>query len=140
GVGYPKRWEDQEQWRGGWELDKRGKLRLKAGGPAQKLANIFHNPDLPEIEDYYEPWTYDYENLTSSGPSKQQPVAQPISKLNGEPLNLEWGPNWEDDLAGSPDLLPSDPLLKAGVEENVRAEYEQVFMMYLPRICEHCLN
>ena len=33
GVGYPKRWEDQEQWRGGWELDRRGKLRLKAGRP-----------------------------------------------------------------------------------------------------------
>ena len=32
GVGYPKRWEDQEQWNGGWELDRRGKLRLKAGG------------------------------------------------------------------------------------------------------------
>ena len=30
GVGYPKRWEDQEQWKGGWEL-KGGKLRLKAG-------------------------------------------------------------------------------------------------------------
>ena len=24
GVGYPKRWEDQEQWKGGWELDRRG--------------------------------------------------------------------------------------------------------------------
>ena len=30
GVGYPKRWEDQEQWKGGWELDRKGRLRLKA--------------------------------------------------------------------------------------------------------------
>ena len=26
------------------------------------------------------------------------------------------------------------------MEEEVKANYEQVFMMYLPRICEHCLN
>ncbi|HET9185373.1 MAG TPA: nitrate reductase subunit beta [Solirubrobacterales bacterium] len=139
GGGYPKRWEDQDQWRGGWELDQEGRLRLKAGGPVRKLANIFHNPNLPEIDDYYEPWTYDYESLTKSGPSKQQPVAQPVSRLTGEPLALEWGPNWEDDLAGGPEQLPTDPL-REGVEEAVKAEYEQVFMMYLPRICEHCLN
>ena len=48
---------------GGWELDRRGKLRLKAGGPLRKLANIFFNPDLPTLDDYYEPWTYDYETL-----------------------------------------------------------------------------
>ncbi len=27
------------------------------------LANIFANPDLPEIDDYYEPFTFDYEHL-----------------------------------------------------------------------------
>ena len=53
GVGYPKRWEDQEQWKGGWELDRKGRLRLKAGGPAQKLASIFYNPDLPALDTEY---------------------------------------------------------------------------------------
>ena len=63
GVGDPKRWEDQDGWKGGWELDRHGKLRLKAGGPLRKLATIFANPDLPELADYYEPWSYDYEPL-----------------------------------------------------------------------------
>ena len=27
-----------------------------------------------------------------------------------------------------------------GLQEKLRAEYEQAFMFYLPRICEHCLN
>src|SRR5436305_10172507 len=53
GVGYPKRWEDQERWRGGWELDRKGRLRLKAGGRIKKLLSIFSNPDLPQIDDYY---------------------------------------------------------------------------------------
>ena len=27
-----------------------------------------------------------------------------------------------------------------GIEDKVRLEFEQTFMFYLPRICEHCLN
>jgi len=27
-----------------------------------------------------------------------------------------------------------------GVEDSIKMDFEQVFMMYLPRICEHCLN
>jgi nitrate reductase beta subunit len=140
GVGYPRRWEDQEEWRGGWELDRRGKLRLKAGGRARKLANIFFNPDLPTLEDYYEPWTYDYETLTSAPVQRHQPVARPESQLTGRPLDLQWGPNWEDDLAGAPERALLDPNLRDGVEEQVRLEYERAFMFYLPRLCEHCLN
>jgi len=140
GVGYPKRWEDQEHWKGGWELDRRGRLRLKAGGPLRKLATLFANPNLPELDDYYEPWSYDYGSLITAGPSEHQPVAQPISRVTDQPLDLQWGPNWEDDLAGGPTQVRLDPNLRDGVEEQVRAEYESVFMMYLPRICEHCLN
>ncbi len=58
GMGYPRKWENQEIHKGGWRL-RWGNLKLTAGGRTQKLLNIFHNPDLPEIDDYYEPWTYD---------------------------------------------------------------------------------
>ena len=139
GIGYPKRWEDQDERHGGWELDKKGRLQLRSGSRAKRLANIFYNPDLPELDDYYEPFTYDYEQLTKQGPSEHQPVARPISAVSGEPMNIEWGPNWEDDLAGAPATAPRDPNL-AGIENAVKMEYERVFMMYLPRICEHCLN
>ena len=139
GVGYPKMYEDQEKWKGGWHLNN-GKLELKAGGKLRKLANIFFNPDLPSIDDYYEPWTYDYETLTNAKLSEHQPVAQPISQLSGEPVDLEWGPNWDDDLAGAPETAAFDPNIRGDLEESVRMEYEKVFMAYLPRICEHCLN
>jgi nitrate reductase beta subunit len=140
GIGYPKRWEDQERWKGGWELDRRGRLRLKAGGPVRKLASLFFNPDLPTMEDYYEPWTYDYETLTNAPAQRHQPVARPESQITGRPLDLEWGPNWEDDLAGAPERAAADPNLRDGAEEEVRLEYERAFMFYLPRICEHCLS
>ena len=60
--------------------------------------------------------------------------------MTGEPLDLQWGPNWEDDLAGAPEHARRDPNLRDGAEEQVRLEYERSFMFYLPRICEHCLN
>jgi nitrate/nitrite transporter NarK len=43
--------------------------------------NIFHNPDLPTIDDYYEPWDYDYEQLITSPKRKHQPAIRPRSQL-----------------------------------------------------------
>ena len=63
GIGYPKQWEDQEKYKGGWEL-KNGEIQLKSGSKMKRLMNIFHNPDQPTIDDYFEPWNYDYETLT----------------------------------------------------------------------------
>jgi nitrate reductase / nitrite oxidoreductase, beta subunit len=138
GIGYPKRWEDQDLHRGGWML-KNGKLELKSGNRASRLLNIFYNPDQVPLDDYYEPWTYDYEKLTSSPEVKHQPVARPKSAITGEYMELKWGPNWEDDLAGGHVTGLEDPNLK-NVEESIKMEFEQAFMMYLPRICEHCMN
>ena len=140
GVGYPKRWEDNDKWRGGWELDRKGRLRLKAGGRVKKLLSIFYNPELPEIDDYYEPWTYDYEKLITAPLSEHDPVARARSQITGREMEkIQWGPNWDDNLAGTAERIDQDPLTM-GLQEKLRAEYEQAFMFYLPRICEHCLN
>ena len=37
--------EDQEKWKGGWVLNKRGRLELKSGNRFQKLFSIFASPD-----------------------------------------------------------------------------------------------
>ena len=139
GLGYPKRWEDNERWRGGWELGKNGRLRLKAGGQLAKLIKIFWNPDLPTLDDFYEPWTYDYENLITAPLSERDPVARPVSQITRKEMSVRWGPNWDDDLAGAPETAPEDPDLR-GIQDHVKLAYEQAFMFYLPRICEHCLN
>lgn len=139
GPGYPQEWENESKYKGGWIL-KDGKLRLRAGGAFHKLLNIFHNPDLPVLDDYYEPWTYDFDNLIHSPKRKNQPVARPRSLLTGDFMDApEWGPNWDDDLAGGSEIAPRDPNLK-NLQEHIAFEYEKTFMMYLPRICEHCLN
>ncbi len=139
GQGYPRTYEDQEKWKGGWTLDKRGRLKLKAGGRLKNLATIFANPNLPGIDDYYEPWTYDYENLTTAPAQDHMPVARPKSLLTGENTKVTWSSNWDDDLAGSVEHGHNDPILEK-IGNKIKFEYEQAFMFYLPRICEHCLN
>ncbi len=139
GLGYPRTYENQEVWKGGWTL-KNGKLALKGGGRLFKLLNIFSNPKLPGIEDYYEPWTYDYETLLSApAGQKNFPVARPHSMLTGQPMKVKWGANWDDDLGGTYKTGHDDVMLK-GIADKVKFEFEQTFMFYLPRICEHCLN
>ena len=44
GIGYPKHYEDQERWKGGWKLDAKGRLTLRSGGRAKRLSRIFANP------------------------------------------------------------------------------------------------
>ena len=139
GRGYPRDYEDQERWHGGWKLDRKGRLKLRAGGRLHKLLNIFWNPDLPGLDDYYDPWTYDYEKLIGAPAQDRQPAARPSSQVTGRPIDLQWGPNWEDDLAGSREHAALDPNRRE-LEEQVRLEFEKSFMMYLPRICEHCVN
>jgi nitrate reductase beta subunit len=142
GQGYPRTYEDQEKWQGGWVL-KNGKVRLRSGGRLKRLLQIFSNPNLPGLKDYYEPWTYDYDTLISAPLGEHTPVARPKSLITGKNMKIEWSSNWDDDLAGGPELAPKDPILvkiNDQVSDRVKLEFEQAFMFYLPRICEHCLN
>ncbi len=141
GTGYPTRWEDQEKYRGGWEKDK-GALKLKLQSKLSTFANLFHNPVLPTMDDYYEPWTYRYEDLFNAPQSDDQPTAIPYSMVTGAPMNIEAGPNWDDDLGGSPIYAENDYNFKNISEQEKRQlfELERVVYFYLPRICNHCLN
>ncbi|MCA1822183.1 MAG: nitrate reductase subunit beta, partial [Pseudonocardia sp.] len=67
------------------------------------------------------------------------PTARPKSQITGADTTITWGANWDDDLGGGPEQIGRDPLL-AKVSEQVKLEFQQTFMFYLPRICEHCLN
>ncbi len=143
GQGYPRRYEDQDQWKGGWELNKRGNLKLKSGGRLKKLAQLFASPVQPELKDYYEPWTYDYENLVNAPASDDFPVARPKSLITGKDTKIEWSANWDDDLGGATEMGHLDPVvekLRKDANDRIKFEFEQTFMFYLPRLCEHCLN
>ena len=141
GTGYPTAWEDQEKYKGGWEKTEDG-VELRAVGKVRGAMTVFHNPNLPTIDDYYEPFTYSYSDLFDAPEGADQPIARPVSMITGRPMDIEAGPNWDDDLGGSPVYAANDPNL-ANVSPEERAalfEVEKLVFFYLPRICNHCLN
>jgi len=140
GIGYPKDWENQERWKGGWARNGNGKIRPKQGGKLAILSKIFANPHLPEIDDYYEPYTFDYEHLHDAPKMEAAPVARPRSLITGQRMEkIEWGPNWEEILGGEFSKRSQDKNFD-DVQKEIYGEFENTFMMYLPRLCEHCLN
>ncbi|EME5689325.1 nitrate reductase subunit beta [Escherichia coli] len=101
GIGYPKNWEDQEEWQGGWVRDVNGKIRPRLGSKMGVITKIFANPVVPQIDDYYEPFTFDYEHLHSAPEGKHIPTARPRSLIDGKRMDkVIWGPNWEELLGG----------------------------------------
>ncbi|MFP4903320.1 nitrate reductase subunit beta [Paraburkholderia sp. BR14261] len=140
GIGYPKEWENQEKWNGGWVRNPNGKLEPRQGPKLKVLANLFANPNLPGIDDYYEPFTYDYEHLQKARLSQTPPTARPVSVITGKKMDkIHWGPNWEDDLGGEFASRSRDKLFE-NMQKEMYSTFENTFMMYLPRLCEHCLN
>ncbi len=119
--------------------------RLKAGCRFKQLLNIFANPDLPTVS----------RTTTSPGPTttttlavgaaamRHTPVARPKSLITGRGHQGHLvEPTGTTTWAAGPSRCGRDPVLAkvAEVSEKVELEFEQTFMFYLPRICEHCLN
>ena len=145
GTGYPTRWEDQNKYAAaGWSTGRgRRSLRLRLQGKWGTLSNIFYNPNLPTLDDYFEPWTYDYQNLFNAPLTDEQPTARAISMVTGKYMDtIEAGPNWDDDLGGSQVYANNDPNFDGASDEEMRQinEINSTVFFYLPRICNHCLN
>ncbi len=140
GIGYPKEWENQNRWKGGWVRQANGKIRPRLGGKWRILAQLFANPHLPEIDDYYEPFTFDYEHLQSAPEMEAFPTARPRSLIDGRRMEkIEWGPNWEE-ILGTEFAKRSRDANFEGIQKEIHGQFENTFMFYLPRLCEHCLN
>jgi nitrate reductase beta subunit len=142
GTGYPSLWEDQLNYKGGWEVTRGRELRLRSQTKLNYLAKLFYNPNQPGLDDYYEPWTYRYADLFDAPAGDDQPTAVPISQITGNQIDIEAGPNWDDDLSGSPVYAENDPNLVnlTDEERQMMFEVQSISMMYLPRICNHCAN
>ncbi len=140
GIGYPKEWENQDKWNGGWVRNSDGSIVPRIGGKLKVLANIFFNPDLPVIDDYYEPFDYDYQHLQTAPEGEHQPTARPRSLISGQRMQkIEWDPNWEE-ILGTEFRKRSKDKNFDNMQKEIYGEFENTFLLYLPRLCEHCLN
>src|SRR5690606_42131022 len=113
-------------WKGGWKRDANATLQLKIGGKLRVLANIFANPDLPEIDDYYAPFDFDYQHLHNAGNTKPQPVARPRSQISGQRMEkIEWGPNWEEILGTEFEKRKIDKNFDDVVQKDIYGQFEK---------------
>jgi nitrate reductase beta subunit len=149
GIGYPKEWENQDKYRGGWARRPDADApRLRVASRFWEMVNLFFNPVMPQMEAYYGagPFTFTYEDLHDPEPTRRsQPVARPKSMITGEEeIPLEYAVNWEDNAAGTTEDgtggLDYNFADMSDAERKALLSYQQVFMFYLPRICNHCLN
>ncbi len=119
GLGEP------DQWKGGWTRKRNGKIEPRIGGKWRILANIFANPDLPEIDDYYEPFTFDYEHLQKAPELEAFPTARPRSLITGERMEkIEWGPNWRKSSAASFSKRSKDANFE-GIQKEIYGQFEK---------------
>jgi nitrate reductase beta subunit len=71
---------------------------------------------------------------------QNNPTARPRTLITGERMEkIEWGPNWEEILGGDFSKRSKDYNFE-GVQKEIYGQFENTFMMYLPRLCEQCLN
>ena len=116
GTGYPTQWENQKHYHGGWEL-KDGKLQPAPALQSRRAgASCSSTRHCPALDDYYEPFTFRYQDLFNAPAGDDQPTAIPISKITGEPIDIQTGPNWDDDLGGSGIYARNDPSMDGPAE------------------------
>ncbi len=102
GIGYPKDWENQDKWHGGWERKRRRQ--------ASSRGRAASSPCWPRSS----PTRTCRRSTTTTSPSPSTtstciprrehdaaPTARPRSLITGERMEkIEWGPNWEEILGG----------------------------------------
>ncbi len=52
---------------------------------------------------------------------------------------IEWGPNWEE-ILGTEFAKRRKDVNFDQIQADIYGQFEHTFMLYLPRLCEHCLN
>ena len=139
GIGYPKDWENQKRWKGGWTRRRNGNIEPRIGGK-WRISPTF----LPTL-------TYQKSTITTSrsrsttatckGPRRQGHAQRRVlarwsaasawKRLSGDQMG---------EILGGEFANRSKDSNFDGVQKEIYGAFENTFMMYLPRLCEHCLN
>ncbi len=143
GQGYPRRYEDQGEVEGRLGAEPAGRAQAQGGRPDQEARRDLLQPEAPG----------DQGLLRALDLRLQEPHRRPARlRLPGRPARLAARRQTDEDrlvleLGRRPGRRPAygdlDPMVertRQRASEKVRFAYEETFMFYLPRICEHCLN
>ncbi len=114
------------------ERKANGKIEPRIGGKWRILANIFANPDLPEIDDYYEPFTFDYEHLQKAPETCVLSDGSPAFADHRERMEkIEWARTGRKSSAENSPSARRTPTSRASRRRSTAVRKH--LMMYLPR-------
>ena len=133
GVGYPKEWRIRIAT-GAAGAAAHGSICVQAARRRRSPTSSFRSSTL---DDYYGPWKYDYERLTDS-PASAPARGPALFSGDEEAVSSAVGSNWRTISAALTVTSLSNPASRA--EAKAYLDFKNVFMMLLPRLCEHCLN
>ena len=102
GIGYPKDWENQERWKGGWERKSSGRIVPKQGGELGAP-----DEDLRQSAPAARSTTTTSRSPSTTSTCRPRPRCRRrrsrvrCSLITGQRMEkIEWGPNWEEILGG----------------------------------------
>jgi len=136
---YPKAWKTKKKWRGGWEL-KDGKLqieiRLQAGAAGEHLRQSGHAGDRRLLRAIH----------LRLRPSAERALvgsrahARPVSQITGERMEkITWARTGKTTWPVNTPKRSQDQNMHNAGEGDI-GKFENTFHMYLPRICNHCIQ
>ena len=121
GIGYPKDWENQKRWNGGWVKKPNGRIEPEWAANGGSLPRFSPTPICPKSTIITNPSTFDYAHLQTAPEMQAFPTARPRSLITGERMEkIEWGPNWEEILGGEFSKRSKDCELRRRPEGNLR--------------------
>jgi nitrate reductase beta subunit len=99
GVGYPKEWENQEKWNGGWEAKSQRQNRAQTRRALAYFVQYFRQSRACRRSTIITSRSRLTTIICKSAGMKTMPTARPRSLVTGERMEkIQWGPNWEEIL------------------------------------------
>ena len=143
GTGYPRGWEDQERWQGGWERRRRARSSSARAGRAAALARIFHNPRCRRSTTT----TSRGRTGTATSSTRRRPsdASPPRGRSRSSPAS-RWirrpgrtGTTTSPARRSTPRRTPNLGALTPE-ERGQLFGAERLAFFHLPRTCNHCAN
>jgi nitrate reductase beta subunit len=120
GIGYPKEWENQQKWNGGWKRQRRqdraeaGRQMADSGQHLRQSRSAGHRRLLRAVG-------LRLRAFANAPESKAMPTARPRSAISGERMQkIHWGPNWEEILGTEFAKRSKDYQLRGRAEGDLR--------------------
>ena len=113
GQGYPRRYEDQERWRGGWDAQPARPARAQGRRAAQQAAHDLLQPEAAGDPRLLRAVDLRLRDADRRAPRSTRPVARPKSLITGEDMKIRGRPTGTTTSAA-----PGDASRRPGAQED----------------------